>query len=167
MSEHEETNSTHWFRWTPSESLISSIRMYQRHCGRLGILAAAFRKVARLKHRVWSVVTASDIDPAAILGEGLRLPHPTGVVIHRDAVIGSGCLIMQQVTIGQMAGAGAPILGANVYVGAGAKILGSVVIGDGARIGANAVVLINLPAHCTAVGVPARIVRNRQPNKKL
>ena len=167
MSEHEEINTTRWFRWTPDESLISSIRMYQRYRGKTGFWAAAFRKVARLKHRIWSVVTASDIDPSAILGEGLRLPHPTGVVIHRDAVIGASCMIMQQVTIGQIAESGAPIIGANVYVGAGAKILGSVVIGDGARIGANAVVLINLPAHCTAVGVPARIVRNRQPNKKL
>ncbi len=165
MSEHEGTNSTRWFRWAPAESLISSIRMYQRYRGRPEFWAVAFRKVARLKHRIWSVVTASDIDPAAILGEGLRLPHPTGVVIHRDAVIGSGCMIMQQVTIGQMAESGAPIIGSNVYVGAGAKILGSVVIGDGVRIGANAVVLTNLPAHCTAVGVPARIVRNRLPSK--
>ena len=70
-------------------------------------------------------------------------------------------MLMQQVTIGQMAGPGAPVIGANVYVGAGARILGPVIIGDGVRVGANAVVLDNLPAQCTAVGVPARVVRNR------
>ncbi len=87
------------------------------------------------------------------------MPHPTGVVIHHDAVIGNDCILMQQVTIGQLTKPGAPVLGRNVYVGAGAKVLGAITIGDGARIGANAVVLISLPPHCTAIGIPARIVR--------
>ena len=166
MSEFEENTATGWFQWAPAESLMASIRMYQRYRDKSGFLAAAIRKMARLKHRFWSVMTASDINPATMIGKGLRLPHPTGVVIHRDVVIGPGCMIMQQVTIGQMAGPDVPIIGANVYIGAGAKILGPVVIGDGARIGANAVVLNNIPAHCTAVGIPARIVRSRMPSKK-
>lgn len=166
MSVNEKNILRHWLRWTPSESLISSIWMYQRYRDRLGFWAAIFRKIARLKHRFWSVMTASDIHPSAILGYGLRLPHPTGVVIHEDAVIGPDCMLMQQVTIGQMAGPGAPVIGSNVYVGAGAKILGSVIIGDGVRVGANAVVLNNLPAHCTAVGIPARVVRNRVMKNK-
>ena len=104
-----------------------------------------------------SVVTASDISPHARLGAGLKLPHPNGIVIHDDAVIGEDCMIMQQVTIGQLAEAGAPDIGAHVYIGAGAKVLGAVVVGDRARIGANAVVLADVPAGSTAVGIPARI----------
>ena len=147
-----------WLRWAPSESLIASIRKYQRYRERSSTLAVLMCKIARLKHIFWSVVTASDIDPAATLGQGLRLPHPSGVVIHRDVIIGSGCMIMQQVTIGQTADPRVPVIGANVYIGAGAKILGPINIGDGVRIGANAVVLDDVPAHCTAVGIPARIV---------
>lgn len=161
MSMNEEDVSNHWLRWMPAESLIASIWMYQRYRDTPGVWAVAIRKIARLKHRFWSVVTASDIHPSATLGIGLRLPHPTGVVIHQDAIIGPDCMLMQQVTIGQMAGPGAPVIGANVYVGAGAKILGPIIIGDGVRVGANAVVLNDLPAHCTAVGIPARVVRNR------
>ena len=160
MKVHRTSDSvSRW--WAPTDSLVACIRMHQRYRVQPGIIATAMRKLARFKHRVWSVLTASDIDPAANLGEGLRMPHPTGIVIHRDAIVGPNCLIMQQVTLGQLAGEGAPTLGANVYVGAGAKVLGAVVIGDGARIGANAVVLEDVPAGCTAVGVPARIVRKQ------
>lgn len=133
--------------------------MYQRHRDRPGLPALLLRRLARLRHAFWSVVTASDIRPQARLGDGLFLPHPNGIVIHHEAVIGEGCTLMQQVTIGQVAGPGAPVLGAGVYVGAGAKVLGPITIGEGARIGANSVVLTDLPAHCTAVGMPARVVR--------
>lgn len=163
MSDYEENMPNRWLRWAPAESLIASIRAYQRYRGMSGISALLMRKIARLRHIFWSALTASDIHPDAILGDGLRLPHPNGVVIHRDVVIGSGCMIMQQVTIGQTADPRVPVIGANVYIGAGAKVLGPVNIGDGVRIGANAVVLDNLPAHCTAVGIPTRIVRNRTP----
>lgn len=70
-------------------------------------------------------------------------------------------MIMQQVTIGQTAASLGPKIGMNVYIGAGAKVLGEVTIGDGAQIGANAVVLIDVPANCTAVGVPARVVQSK------
>lgn len=161
MSDYEENMPNRWLRWAPAESLIASIRAYQRYRDGAGILALIMRKIARLRHIFWSFLTASDIDPAATLGDGLRLPHPNGVIIHRDVVIGPGCLIMQQVTIGQTADPRVPVIGANVYIGAGAKVLGPINIGDGVRIGANAVVLESLPAHCTAVGIPARIVRSR------
>jgi serine O-acetyltransferase len=86
------------------------------------------------------------------------LPHPNGVVIHPDAEIGPNCLLFQQVTLGSSP-EGAPKLGGNVVVGAGAKLLGAIRIGENARIGANAVVLRDVPAGATAVGVPAHIVR--------
>ena len=75
-------------------------------------------------------------------------------------------MLMQQVTLGQLAGPGAPVIGSNVYIGAGAKVLGDITVGDGARIGANAVVLSNVPPQCTVVGIPAQIVRSRNDESK-
>jgi serine O-acetyltransferase len=117
------------------------------------------RKFARSRHLFWSIVTQSDIEPRATLGQRLMLPHPNGVVIHEDAVIGDDCMIMQQVTIGMIGDGEVPTIGNNVYIGAGAKIIGKVSVGDGARIGANAVVTQDVPPNCTAVGVPARIIK--------
>ena len=141
--------------WNPRVSVVESARAFRAARDGVGLWPALRRKAARLRHRFWSVVTGSDIVLGASLGERLSLPHPTGVVIHQDAVVGDDCMIMQQVTIGQLAGPGVPVLGSRVYVGAGAKILGPVRIGDGARIGANAVVLTDVPPDHTAVGVPA------------
>ena len=67
-------------------------------------------------------------------------------------------MIMQQVTIGELSDGLAPVIGSRVYIGAGAKILGKVIIGNGVRIGANAVVLCDVPDNSTAVGIPARII---------
>ena len=164
MNNEADDKSTPDQRWTQAKALIASIRMHQHYRARKGPTAIVLRKLARLRYMVWSTLTASDIDPAATLGEGLRLPHPTGVVIHRDAVLGPNCMVMQQVTIGQLAADGAPKLGANVYVGAGAKILGDITLGDDVRIGANAVVLKDVPAGCTVVGIPASIVRRQGGN---
>jgi len=85
------------------------------------------------------------------------LPHPNGVVIHPSVVIGPNCLIFQQVTLG-MAHGGVPTLGGHVDVGAGAKVIGRVRLGDHSNVGANAVVTIDVPEGATAVGVPARII---------
>jgi serine O-acetyltransferase len=110
-------------------------------------------------HRFWSAVAGADIPLNARLGGGLLLPHPNGVVIHPDAVVGPNCLLFQQVTLGYGGPKpGAPVLGGHVDVGAGAKVLGGVRVGDHARIGANAVVLDDVPAGATAVGVPARVI---------
>ena len=141
------------------ELLLKSIRDYQAHAGHSGVVHTFLRKYARLRHLVWTVLTGSDIDPHMRFGNNLKLPHPTGVVIHQDAVIGNNCMIMQQVTIGRTADEGVPTIGNDVYIGAGAKILGKVSVGDGARIGAQAVVMSDVPAHCTAVGIPAKIIR--------
>lgn len=139
-------------------ALLRSIQAYQRNQARPGVFALLLRKAARLRHAVLSVLTGSDIDVGVRFGLNLRLPHPAGVVIHRDVVIGDDCMVMQQVTLGQLARGGLPRIGSHVYVGCGAKVLGPVKIGDGARVGANAVVLHDVPAGATAVGVPAKIV---------
>lgn len=143
----------------PARALLASIRSYQRHVARRGMLAGVLRRWAVLRHMFWSTVCGADIPLNCHLGGGLLLPHPNGVVIHPDAVIGVNCLIFQQVTIGYGSRPGVPRIGGHVDIGAGAKILGGVSIGDHARIGANAVVLHDVPAGATAVGIPARVVR--------
>jgi serine O-acetyltransferase len=140
-------------------ALVRSIRAYNRYKARQGISAKLLCKYWLFRHLLWSMITSSDIDPNATIGERLMLPHPNGVIFHARAVIGDDCMIMQQVTIGQLASdIDAPVIGSRVYIGAGAKILGKVMIGDGVRIGANAVVLCDVPANWTAVGIPARLL---------
>jgi serine O-acetyltransferase len=97
----------------------------------------------------------------AHFGPRFVLIHATGVVINGAVRGGSDILIEHQVTIGSERRR-APLLGDHVFIGAGAKIIGGVRVGSHARIGANAVVVHDVPAHCTAVGVPARIVRRHQ-----
>ncbi len=146
--------------WSPSRSLLTSIRAYQRHAAVSGPAHALARRIAMLRHRFWSVVTGADIPLNCALGGGLLLPHPNGIVIHPDATLGVNCLVFQQVTIGKGGRAGVPRIGGHVDIGAGAKILGGVVIGEHARIGANAVVLDDVPAGATAVGIPARVLES-------
>jgi len=145
------------FEWAPSRSLLASIRGYQRASKSRGVLAGCSRKIAVLRHRFWTVVTGADIPLNCKLGGGLLLPHPNGIVIHPDAEVGPNCLLFHQVTIGERAG-GVPILEGHVDVGAGAKVIGRLRVGKHATIGANAVVLDDVPAGATAVGVPAKII---------
>jgi serine O-acetyltransferase len=140
--------------WEPGKALLQSIRDYQRANGR-GLGA----KFAVLRHRLWSVVAGADIPLNCKLGGGFMMPHPNGIVIFPGAEIGPNCMLFQQVTIGFAEG-GVPKLGGHVDVGAGAKLIGPITIGDHARIGANAVVTIDVPAGATAVGIPARIVES-------
>lgn len=149
------------FEWNASRRLISAIRGYQRSRRRGGVWGTLARRWYVLVHRFWSVVTGADIPLSCQLGEGLLCPHPNGVVIHPLAVVGPNCLIFQQVTLGAGGRSGLPVLGGHVDVGAGAKILGGVRIGDHARVGANAVVIDDVPPGATVVGVPARVVRQR------
>lgn len=139
--------------WAPGRSVLAAIRSYQRA---RGPFAGLIRTVAVARHRFWSVVAGCDIPISSMIGGGLLMPHPNGIVIHPASRIGPNCLFFQQVTIGDAGGV--PTIGGHVDIGAGARVLGPVVIGDHARIGANAVVLSDVPAGATAVGIPARIV---------
>lgn len=150
-----------WYHWHPSVSLLLSFRSYQKWHAMSGPISGVLCFLAKWRFRLWSAICGADIGLGARIGGGLLLPHPNGVVIHSDAIIGNNCMIMQQVTVGQLATAGAPQIGNAVYIGAGAKVLGPICIGDHAAIGANAVVLIDVPSSCTAVGVPARLVLAR------
>lgn len=139
-------------------ALIKNIHRYQRAANSDGRFSFLSRALAATLHKFWSVLTGSDIDRDAKISIDLTLPHPNGVIMHKTAIVGRGCMIMQQVTLGQTGHSGAPTVGNNVYIGAGAKLLGDITIGDGAKIGANAVVLKDVPKNATAVGVPARII---------
>ena len=106
--------------------------------------------------------TGIEIHPVATIGKGLFIDHGMGVVIGETTVIGDNCTIYQNVTLGgtgKDTGKRHPTLGNNVLVGSGAKVLGPFTVGDNARIAAGAVVLSEVPANATAVGVPARVVK--------
>ena len=106
--------------------------------------------------------TGIEIHPGATIGKGLFIDHGMGVVIGETTVIGDNCTIYQNVTLGGTGkehGKRHPTLGNNVMVGSGAKVLGPFNVGDNARIAAGAVVLSEVPANATAVGVPAKIVK--------
>ncbi len=106
--------------------------------------------------------TGIEIHPGATIGKGLFIDHGMGVVIGETTIIGDNCTIYQNVTLGGTGkehGKRHPTLGNNVLVGSGAKVLGPFTVGDNARIAAGAVVLNEVPANSTAVGVPAKIVK--------
>lgn len=118
--------------------------------------------IARIISQIARNITGIEIHPGAKIGKGLLIDHGSGVVIGETAEIGDYCLLYQGCTLGGTGkdqGKRHPTLGNNVMVGCGAKILGPFKVGDGAKIAANAVVLKEVPPNCTAVGVPARIVR--------
>lgn len=107
--------------------------------------------------------TGIEIHPGATIGDGLFIDHGMGIVIGETAVIGDNCTIYHGVTLGgrghQKGAKRHPTIGDNVLIGAGAKILGPVTIGSGSSIGANAVILHDVPANSTVVGVPGKIVK--------
>lgn len=117
---------------------------------------------ARAISQLSRFLTGIEIHPGATIGEGLFIDHGSGVVIGETAIVGDNCTLYQGVTLGgtgKDVGKRHPTLGNNVLVGAGAKLLGNFTVGDGAKIAAGAVVLGDVPAHSTAVGIPARVVR--------
>lgn len=121
---------------------------------------ARFRLPARLLSHVIRILTGVEIHPGAQIGRRLFIDHGMGVVIGETAVVGDDVVLFHNSTLGGRSmshGKRHPTVGNNVVVGAGAKILGPVWIGDGAQIGANAVVVHDVPAGAVAVGVPARV----------
>uniref|UniRef100_UPI0025D563E0 serine O-acetyltransferase n=1 Tax=Sphingomonas sp. TaxID=28214 RepID=UPI0025D563E0 len=143
--------------WDPGRALLASIRDYQRAAARSGPFARATRVRAVLRHRMWSAVSGADIPLTTQIGGGLLMPHPNGIVIHPDVVIGPNCLIFQQVTLGAN-DKGVPRIDGHVDIGAGAKLLGPIHVAAHARIGANAVVLCDVPAGASMAGIPARVI---------
>lgn len=117
---------------------------------------------ARAVSQLAKHVTGIEIHPGATIGHGFFIDHGTGVVIGETCEIGDNCTLYQGVTLGgtgKDTGKRHPTLGNNVMVGAGAKVLGPFKIGDNSKIAAGAVVLTEIPENCTAVGIPAKVVR--------
>jgi serine O-acetyltransferase len=106
-------------------------------------------------------LTGIEIHPAARIGKGVFIDHGSGVVIGETSEIGDGCTIYQGVTLGGTSlshGKRHPTLGRNVTVGVNASVLGAIVLGDNAKVGGGSVVVKDVPANATVVGVPARVV---------
>lgn len=120
------------------------------------------RSLARVLSQITRHITGVEIHPAAQIGKHFFIDHAMGVVIGETTIVGDNCVLYQGVTLGgtgKHVGKRHPTVGNGVMIGAGAKLLGPITIGDGARIAAGAVVINDIPANCTAVGVPARVVR--------
>jgi len=145
-----------------------------------GIHVLVFHKIARVLHRmripflprwisqVGRFFTGIEIHPGATIGKGLFIDHGMGVVIGQTAMIGDNVTLYQGVTLGgtgKEKGKRHPTVGNNVVIGAGAKILGNIKIGDNSYIGSNAVVIKDVPDNSTVVGVPGRITK--QDGKKI
>ena len=138
--------------------------------------------VHRLSHALWTYgwkwmgrflshigrfLTGIEIHPGAVIGRRFFIDHGMGVVIGETAVIGDDCTLYHSVTLGGTSwekGKRHPTLGDGVVIGAGAKILGPLTIGDNARVGSNSVVIKNVPANATVVGIPARLI-NKDSSK--
>jgi serine O-acetyltransferase len=124
-----------------------------------------FKWLGRFISHISRWLTGIEIHPGAVIGERVFFDHAMGVVIGETAEIGDGCTIYQGVSLGGTSlykgTKRHPTLGKNVVVSAGAKVLGGFVVGDGAKIGSNAVVIKPVPAGATAVGIPARIIPSK------
>lgn len=122
---------------------------------RIPFLPRALSQLARF-------LTGIEIHPGAAIGSGLFIDHGMGVVIGETSEIGDNVTLFQGVTLGgtgKQRGKRHPSIGSHVVVGAGAKVLGPITVGDYVKIGANSVVLQDVPDHSTVVGIPGRIVR--------
>jgi serine O-acetyltransferase len=124
------------------------------------------RVAARTLAELTRILTGVDIHPGATLGAGLFIDHATGVVIGETAEVGEDVMIYHGVTLGgsgRDTGKRHPTIGDRVVIGAGAKVLGAIKIGDDSRIGANAVVVKEVPSSAVVVGVPGQIISRAKP----
>jgi len=121
--------------------------------------------VARWLAQAARFLTGVEIHPACVIGRRFFIDHGMGVIIGETAIVGDDVLLYQGVTLGgtgNESGKRHPTLGDRVVVGAGAKVLGNIRIGSDTRIGANSVVLHDVPPHSTVVGIPGKVVRRRK-----
>lgn len=129
-----------------------------RYGVRPGWLRKAFSLAYKILYKIIQILTGIELPCEAIVGRNFRIDHFGGIIVSGYAVFGDNCILRHGVTVGlkNTDDPRAPRIGDNVSIGAGAKLLGPIVIGDNVDIGANAVVVRDVPANHIAVGVPAR-----------
>jgi len=130
-----------------------------------GFWRMKMRWLGRFVSHVSRFLTGIEIHPGAIIGRRVFIDHGMGVVIGETAELGDECTLYHGVTLGGTTwnkGKRHPTLGRGVVIGAGAKLLGPIVVGDGAKVGSNAVLVKDVPPGATAVGIPARIILDEQ-----
>jgi serine O-acetyltransferase len=159
---------------TQEPGLASKVGLFFFHPG---LQAVLFYRLARwlLLHHLGplaalvsyasSVFTGAQISPRAVIGKGLRIYHPHGVVIGAGAIVGDHCTLSHGNMIGTFAGdEERPVIGNNFSAATGAKVLGKIKVGDSVRVSPNSVVITSLPDDVVATGVPARILLREQPD---
>jgi serine O-acetyltransferase len=165
-------------------NILEDFRIYDREFSRQGFWVMVPYRLGRWRYTIgWrplrlpfsmlyrvmklasQILTGIDLPCEVTIGRGFRIEHFGNIVVSGDTVIGDDCILRNGVTIGmkKIGEPGSPVIGNRVEIGAGAKILGKIHIGDDAQIGANAVVIRDVPAGHIAVGIPARNI----PRKDL
>lgn len=120
-----------------------------------------FNLLATFIYHVMQILFGCTIPYSVDLRKGVNIAHFHGIVMHQNSVVDENTLIYSNVCLGGRNGKGGPVIGKNCVIGTGACILGQVNVGDNVNIGANAVVLNDIPSNCTVVGVPGKIVKWR------
>ncbi len=133
-------------------------------CIKVPILSHLLKIFAFVLFKVTEIVSGISLPVSAEIGKGFYIGHFGYIVLHSDVKIGENCSVVSGVLIGTLGLGknGVPVIGHNVYIGAGAKILGGIKIGNNVRVGANAVVLSDIPDGATAVGIPAQIILDKK-----
>jgi len=131
------------------------------HSLRIPIVRMILKVIAFILFKITEILTGISLPASAQIGKGLYIGHFGGIIVHSLSKIGKNCSIGSGVVIGTrgLGNKGVPIIGDNVYIGVGAKVLGGIKIGNNVRIGANAVVLKDIPDNSTVVGIPAKIIK--------
>lgn len=162
---------THERQWTRQGLWVMVVYRFGnwRYGIRSRVLRLPFSILYKFLKLLSEILTGIDLPCEAKLGRRFRIDHFGGIVISGDAVFGDDCVIRNGVTIGlrHTGHRGAPVIGNRVDIGAGAKVLGSIHIGDDVAIGANAVVITDVPANSIAVGVPAKIHPRKRPEAQV
>ena len=129
-----------------------------------------FKRISRIISGLSTFLTSTDIHPCAVIGRRVFIDHAIGVIIGETTIIENDVLIYQGVTLGGVSlskGKRHPTVKANAVIGSGAKVLGNITIGKNSKVGANSVVVCDVPKNSTAVGVPARIIKRDSKDCRL